>query len=369
MLSHENIARILIDFSLKSTNQSFIGDHRIYQNKIADLKNDIGLDSIEMMQLAAYANNFFDLFSIKEPPYLLSYTKMPDWVDLIYEARKRSDENLKFHTSGTSGNTKIIEHSISFLKREISFLTDLFKSSRQIVTLIPSYSIYGFLFTIGLPAYLRVPVIYPSQINWHQLIPGTLIVATPFQWQLLVNDLPDNLSDIYGITAAAPMHQELFTQIRSKNIHLTEIYGSTETAGVGYRHNNQDPFTLLPYWHLNALAGDIELEDKDNHHRYHLMDHINLYDNQTFTVAGRKDQQIKIAGHLVNLAYLKNIIEALPAIKRCTLSAKAEHNETTIQANIMLQMDTEELRLQIKREIRDLLPAHERPRVFNFTTD
>lgn len=369
MWSHENIARILIDFSLKSSNQSFVGDHRIYQNKNADLKNDIGLDSIEMMQLAAYANNFFNLFSIKEPPYLLSYTKISDWVDLIYEARKRSDENLKFHTSGTSGNTKIIEHSISFLKREISFLTGLFKNSRQIVTLIPSYSIYGFLFTIGLPAYLQVPVIYPSQINWHQLIPGTLIVATPFQWQLLANDLPNNLSDIYGVTAAAPMHQELFAQIQSKNINLTEIYGSTETAGVGYRYDSQNPFTLIPYWRLNALDGDIELEDQDNNLCYHLMDHINLYNNHSFTVVGRKDQQIKIAGHLVNLDHLKNIIESLPAIKRCTLSAKAENSGTIIQANIMLQIDTEELRLQTKKEIRDLLPAHERPRIVYFTTD
>jgi 4-coumarate--CoA ligase (photoactive yellow protein activation family) len=369
MWSHENIARILIDFSLKSSNQSFIGDHRIYENKNADLKNDIGLDSIEMMQLAAYANNFFNLYSIKDPPYLLSYTKISDWVDLIYEARKRSDESLKFQTSGTSGNTKIIEHSIPFLKREISFLADLFINSTQIVTLVPSYSIYGFLFTIGLPAYLKLPVIYSSQINWHHLTPGTLIVATPFQWQLLVNDLPSNLSDIYGVTAAAAMHQALFSQIRSKNIKLTEIYGSTETAGVGYRLESQNPFTLFPYWHLNGLNEDIELEDQDNFRLYQLMDHINLYNNQTFSVVGRKDQQIKVAGHLVNLDLLKNKIETLPTIKRCTLSAKADNNGTVIQATIMLLKDTEELRLQTKKEIRDLLHAHERPRIFYFTTD
>jgi 4-coumarate--CoA ligase (photoactive yellow protein activation family) len=369
MWSHENIERILIDFTLKSSNQSFIGDHRIYQNKSADLKNDIGLDSIELMQLAAYTNNFFNIYSIKDAPYLLSFTKMADWVDLIYEAKKRSDESLKFHTSGTSGNTKIIEHSISFLKREISFLADLFMSSTQIVTLVPSYSIYGFLFTIGLPAYLQVPVMYPSQINWHHLTPGTLIVATPFQWQLLVNDLPNNLSDIYGVTAAAPMHQALYSQIRSKNIHLTEIYGSTETAGVGYRYEGQKPFTLFPYWSLIEVNEVVELEDQDSRRLYPLMDHINQHSFQTFSLSGRKDQQIKIAGHLVNLESIKNKIESLPEIQQCTLSAKAENNETVIQATILLLKDTEELRVQIKKEIRDLLPAHERPRIFYFTTD
>jgi acyl-coenzyme A synthetase/AMP-(fatty) acid ligase len=288
-------------------------------------------------------------------------------VDLIFEARKRTDESLKFHTSGTSGNTKIIEHNIPFLKRELSFLATLFKNSSQIITYIPSYSIYGFLFTIGLPEYLHVPVIYPSQINWKSLTPNSLIVATPFQWQLMVNDLPENLLNIQGVTAAAPMHQNLYEQIRSKNIDLTEIYGATETAGVGFRKEWQNPFTLFPYWQIKEQNGIIKLEDKDNQQLYPLMDDIIQSPNQTFSVVGRKDQQIKIAGQLVDLEEIKKSIQTLSNIHECTLSVKADNNEIIIQANLILITDNEATRLAIKQEIRNLLPAHERPRIIYFS--
>lgn len=369
MWSHENIRRLLIDFSLKSSNQSFIGDHRIYQNKNTDFKNDIGLDSIELMQLAAYANNFFNLFSIKDSPYLLSHTKLNEWVELIYDARQRADESLKFNTSGTSGKSNIIEHRLTFLQRELSLLANLFKNSSQIVTYTPSYSIYGFLFTIGLPAYLQIPVIYPSQVNWQNLMQGTLIVATPFNWQLLVNNLPENMNTMKGVTAAAPIHQALFKQISSKNITLTEIYGATETAGVGFRNHWENPFTLFPYWQINEQNGILDLKDKDNNHFYPLMDEIIQFSDQTFSVVRRKDQQIKIAGHLVDLDSIKKTLLKLTNIQDCTLSAKAESNEMIIQANLKLKEDNEASRLAIQKEIRNLLPAQEHPRLIYFNLD
>jgi 4-coumarate--CoA ligase (photoactive yellow protein activation family) len=367
MWTHQNIQRLILDFSLKSSNQSFNGDHQIYQNINADLKNDIGLDSIELMQLAAYTNNFFNLFNLKDSPYLLSHTKLSEWVNLIYEARKREDETIKFQSSGTSANSKTIEHSISFIKRELSNLANLLNDTSQIITYIPSYSMYGFLFTIGLPEYLKIPIIYPSQINWQQVTPGTLIVATPFQWQLLVNSLPDNLCNIQGVTAASPMYQDLYNQISSKNIVLTEIYGSTETAGVGFRKNCQEPFKLFPYWQIKDINGSIELEDRDTHKSYPLMDNIYQFSNQTFSILGRKDQQIKIAGHLVNLDILKKTIQRLSNICECSISAKAESNEIVLYADLKLNIDNDAERLNIKQEIRNLLPAHEQPRFIYFT--
>lgn len=369
MWSYENIRQLLIDFSLKSSNQSFVGDHRIYQNTDADLKTDIGLDSIELMQLAAYANNFFTLYNIKDSPYLLSHTKLNEWVELIFEARQRADLSLKFHTSGTSGNSTIIEHKLTFLQREIAYLAKLFKNSPQIVSYIPSYSIYGFLFTIGLPAYLQVPIIYPSQINWQELREGTLIVATPFHWQVLVNNLPEKMNHLKGVSAAAPMHEALFTEINSKNIALTEIYGATETAGIGYRNKCQDPLTLFPYWQINEQNGILYLKDKDNNLNYPLMDKIMQFSDHTFSVAGRKDQQIKIAGHLVNLDSIKEVLLKLTNIQECYLNAKADSNEMIILAFLKLKEDNEASRLAIKKEIRNLLPAHEHPRFIYFNID
>jgi hypothetical protein len=161
----------------------------------------------------------------------------------------------------------------------------------------------------------------------------------------------------------------LFSEILTKNIDLTEIYGSTESAGVGYRKSWQDPFSLFPYWKMKEQNGILALEDKDTQLLHPLMDHITANSDQTFFVNGRKDQQIKIAGHLVDLEKIRSVILTLTNIHACTISAKAEGNEVMLQADLQLIEDNEDLRSTIKLDIRKLFLPHERPRMIYFSVD
>ena len=163
MWSHENIQRLILDLYGKVSRTSFSGDAAKYQLTTAHWKDDLGLDSIELMELAAQVNSFFQLFAAPDPPYLLSFERMEEWVEQIFAFKQRHNEVVFFHTSGTSGQSKTIGHPFSFLEREINFLAKHFQHVSLIIPLVPSYSIYGFLFTVMLPEKLNANLQYPSE--------------------------------------------------------------------------------------------------------------------------------------------------------------------------------------------------------------
>jgi 4-coumarate--CoA ligase (photoactive yellow protein activation family) len=360
---HEHIKRIILDLSLKVTGRPFTGDGAFYQTAGADWKDDLGLDSIEFMALAAAANSFFNLFEISKAPYLLSFSKVDDWVALILDARQRNDGSLAFNTSGTSGQTKTIRHKVAFLEREIDFLAAVFHEANCIVPYVPSYTIYGFLLTVGLPNRLQVPLLYPSGINWQQLPQNAFIVATPFHWNLLAGCLPPIALNCLGVSSGAPLYNALYQDITSKGIRLTELYGSTETSGIAYRQHGQQPFQLFPFW---EFTGDDKVMDSEDNRIFALMDDIERVGDNSFSITGRKDKQIKVAGKLTDLDSVAHRIKELANVKQCNISAKTINNELFIQAALVLFNDGEQQRADIKTEIRKVLLPHERPRDIYF---
>lgn len=360
--SQQHIKRLILDLALKVTKQPFVGNGDRYQLLDADLKDDIGLDSMEIMELAAHVNSFFNIFNNPKPVYLLSYTRLNDWVKLVEESLQRSNTVLNFQSSGTTGSPKVIQHRMSFLERELATLQSLFPNIKEIITFIPSYTIYGFLFTIGLPQRLSIPVIFPSEMNWTKLSISSLVVGTPFHWRWLNQSLATGSFSCTGVSAAATLDPSLFAQIL-KSIPLTEIYGSTETGGVGWRKNGEEAFTLFPFWRLKEQVGDLILEDQNDQQVYELMDEIILHGENRFSVKNRKDKKVNIAGLLVDLTDVCSKILTLPNIANCTIDAKNQEGEMRLQAFIQLHKDGLTERTELTQLIKTLLPAHETPTV------
>lgn len=367
MWSHENIQTVILDLYGKVSRTSFTGDAGKYKLTTAHWKDDLGLDSIELMELAAEVNSFFQLFTAPGAPYLLSFERMEEWVEQIFAVKQRHNEGVCFHTSGTSGQSKAICHPFSFLEREIDFLVKHFQHISRIIPLVPSYSIYGFLFTVMLPEKLHAKLQYPSETDWKDISKESLIVATPFHWQLLLDTLPSTQLKCKGVSAAAVLYNHLFQSILHKGIQLTEIYGATETAGVAMRQHWQDPFMLFPYWQLLRPGEESALLDRDHQQVYHLMDRVKQVDEHTFFVEGRKDNQVNIAGVLVNTAHITAVIQQMPNVLQCEVSAKAMDDATVIQAVIRLQSDTNEEREKIEQLIKARLSAPEIPRQIYFS--
>ncbi|TKC63563.1 hypothetical protein FBD94_04170 [Pedobacter hiemivivus] len=361
----QHIKRILLDLALKVTDTPFYGVNTPYDTTGLDWKNDVGLDSIQLMHLSVAAGSFFSLFEMDQPPYLLSYSSVDEWVSEILSAKKEVNNSISFTSSGTTGNTKVVKHTMQFLDREINFLSTLFNDATQIIPYIPSYTIYGFLFTVGLQQKLKIPVLYPSEINLQNLPSKALIVATPFHWQVILVPSPSVLN-CYGVSSGAPLFDSLFKDIINKNVILTELYGSTETAGVAFRKSFLQGFTLFPYWKFTTTPNNSEIEDQDTQLTYMLMDHIGINGANTLNILGRKDKKIKIAGKLADLDYIQNIIEQFPAVQNCNLSAKRIENKVTIHAYLGLHVDNKANREAVMKQIRSSLKPHEIPKRVTF---
>jgi len=366
MLNHESIKRLLIDLALRATDKPFMGVANNYATKNLSWKDDIGLDSIEMLHFSSLTNAFFNLFELDQPPYLLQYPKVDEWVELIFEAHKNDIKSLNFFTSGTTGQVKTINHSKTFLAREIDFLASLFSDAKQIIPYVTSCNIYGFLLTIGLPERLKIPVVYPSQINITKLAPKSLIVATPFHWPLLLQNTPSNFMETLAVSSSSKLFDGLYQEVESKGIKLTELYGSTETTGIAYRKTAQDAFTLFPYWDFQQDENMLMAKDKESQKLIPLMDDIVQLSSNTFNLLARKDKKINVAGNLTDLEFIKKLIKEIPNVTDCELSAKAVNNELMIQAQIALNNNDEAARIEIKKLLKLALKPHEMPRSVMF---
>jgi 4-coumarate--CoA ligase (photoactive yellow protein activation family) len=369
MLSYESIKRLLIDLSLRASDEPFMGVAVNYSAKYLTWKDDIGLDSIQMLHLSTLTNTFFNLFELEQPPYLLQFPKVDDWVELIFEAHKNTIKSLNFFTSGTTGQVKTINHPKSFLAREIDFLATLFSDAKQIIPYVPSCNIYGFLLTVGLPHKLNIPVVYPSEINIAKLATHSLIVATPFHWQFLLQNMPSQSVSTLAVSSSSKLFDGLYQQVENKGIKLTELYGSTETTGVGYRKSSEDSFTLFPYWDFHQENNSLILKDKEDEALMPLMDNLVQLTANSFNLLARKDKKINIAGNLTDLDYIAKVIKNIPNVKDCALSAKAVNNELMIQAYITLIIKDASSETEIKKQIKSALKPHEMPRSVVFFSD
>lgn len=248
--THQNIRRILLDFVQKVIpNSHKNGKLELYVGN--DLAQDFGLSSMQIVELAAYINSFFHFFDSKNPPSLLTDSLLDNWVQKVLDVRMENDEFLSFQSSGTTGNSKIIKHSIEFINCEVEFLKGILHQPKRIISFVPTNHIYGFLFALVLPQYWGIPIVFISQLDKCCFESDDLIIATPFNWQFIYDSLNNKTCNCAGVSSGAPLNDQLYNQLLNLGIGVTEIFGSTETAGIGFRHKPFKPFEFFPYWTFN----------------------------------------------------------------------------------------------------------------------
>ena len=173
--------------------------------------------------------------------------------------------------------------------------------------------------------------------------------------------MPVLRNSCYDVSATATLYDDVFKAVQAKNIRLTEIYGSTETAGAGWRNHWERDFSLFLYWHFSGAEGSYSLQDKENNTIYPLLDDVALLDNNQFKILGRKDKQVNVAGILVNLDKVREKIIALPTVQHCKITAKQVNQTSVPEAAVHLVVDNKKEREVFENQLRSIFPAHERP--------
>jgi len=340
-------------------------------------KGGLEADSLELLTIAGNVNKMFHLFETGVEEYLLRYTSIGDWTEIVLKSLARNHQTLTFSTSGSTGKEKDICHQWDELVQEIRFFATVFKLSKRIISMVPCHHIYGFLFTILLPKIMNIPVVDIRAVSIGKLDnilkAHDLIVSVPVLWEYLDRSISSNnchaLEKIDGISSTAPCRIELIESLKNKGLQkITEIFGSSETSGLGYRHSPHSPFRLLPFLnhvtdrHSNDSMIEKQLPSGDKRF-FNSVDYLEWVDSRRFYPVKRKDGCVQVGGINVFPEYIAQKINAHPDIKNCAVRLMNPTEGDRLKAFVVLKGNDLSLyrKNEIKQWIRKQFTGVERP--------
>lgn len=147
-----------------------------------------------------------------------------------------------------------------------------------------------------------------------------------------------------------------------------EIYGSSETSGLGYRSHPDQPFELLPRWQRVDARTDV-LMDTRTQEQYPLNDHIAWQTARDFLPQGRRDQAVQVAGINVFPAAVADKLRQLPYIHAVTVRLMSPDEGDRLKAFVVpadFNTPHTELRQQLQAWCQNHLATAECPQAFTF---
>lgn len=332
-------------------------------------EDGIGFDSLARIDAAIRLNQFFHLHEVGLEDYLLRERTLGGWCAIISKSLAVTHERITFQTSGTTGEPEACMHEVVSLQAEIKAQTTLYPNVRRIVGFVPPHHIYGFLTTVMLPRVLGAPFVDarawgPGAWN-RELRDGDLVVATPFHWDLLAKGIRKLPNGVNGLTSTAPMPAPLKTKLLKLGLtDLIELYGSSQTAGIGWRSTADDDFRLFD--HL-VRVGDTVARCVDDGTTLPVQDKLVWTGPQTFRPEGRLDKAVQIGGVNVHLGKVEEALRSLDMVKDAAVRCVVDDNRSVLDAFVVPTDEApngDELVAQLRRACADELRSVERPSRF-----
>lgn len=226
---------------------------------------------------------------------------------------------MVFYTSGSSGEPKKIAKEFGSLVAEINDTSRLFGigACNLILSTVPHQHLYGLLFKIiasfvnKLPFYSEI-IRFPSQMNG---LMNFMFVSSPAFLSRLDQGNTINGAKLV-VSSGGPLGIEDGKKVigifRSK---CFEVYGSTETGGIGYRQFDEPKlFRSLPSVKVSA-DHDGSLCILSCYMRTSEWvtcdDQIVLLDDGRFEIMGRRDDVVKIEEKRISLDEIARMIESI----------------------------------------------------------
>jgi len=269
------------------------------------LQHDLGVDSLELLQVAGSLAETLQMQRSGVEDYLLARRTVAGWLDIATAALQHWDGELTFRTSGSTGEPKRCTHALAALEQEAASLATLFPQRRRLLLAVPSHHIYGFLFGVLLPRHLGIDPAQvisvrerlPSQLARH-VLPGDLVVGHPQFWQAALTEGTGFPADVMGVSSTAPCPDAVAERAQAAGLGLVQVYGASETGGLGWRASHRDPYRLLP--HIERVPGsDDSLLRRGADGAAQLLraqDGLAWCGPDAFTLGARRDSAVQVGG-------------------------------------------------------------------------
>jgi acyl-coenzyme A synthetase/AMP-(fatty) acid ligase len=247
---------------------------------------------------------------------------------------------LALFTGGSTGKPRIWSKTPANLFGEALHLAKTFDIGRNdlILPTVPPQHIYGLLFSVLLPFVASVRVLgrtctFPREILGALQNEGaTVLVSVPIHYRAMRTGGIRRFSLRLAFSSAAPLDDEDAVFFRERTgLAITEIYGSTETGGMasrfyGANHGSWEPFTCLDWKilsdHLCVRSAFVSPDlPRDSEGFFMTADLVAEAGENRFTLRGRADHIVKIAGKRVDLEEIREKIKRLPGVRDAYVTA------------------------------------------------
>jgi 4-coumarate--CoA ligase (photoactive yellow protein activation family) len=334
-------------------------------------EDGVGIDSLARLEVIARLDQTFALSETGVEDYLFIEPRLGDWLRLVSfalaKAPRAAPLALTFQTSGSTGAPKTARHALSDLAAEIAAHATHLPTPARVLALTPPQHIYGFLFGVLAPALWGAPVLdlrgQPPGAAARLARAGDLVLATPFLWDLVARTGAPFAPNVTGLTSTAPAPPKLWEGTAALGLsRLVEIYGSSETAGVGWRDAPGAPFRLLD--HLDATPGGAARGGEG----LALQDRLDWTGLRAFRVEGRLDGAVQVGGVNVHLDRVRARLLSHPAVADCALRLDGPGPAARLKAFVVPAdpaADADALRGRLLAHCQALLPP-ERPTAIAF---
>jgi long-chain acyl-CoA synthetase len=350
-----------------------------------------GFDSLDLIRCANAVASFFNLHDAGVEDLLLTDSSIAGFSKLINQLRSGTHtaidvpvRDFTFTTSGSTGKPAFWKHEETWLAQEVDFWVTKLQaeapSRTRVVACVPQCHLYGFIWSVLLPKAMGLPVLVltPEQLLPSKLSAGDLVIANPSIWKAWSELEVTWANDIVGISSTAPFEAQVSQSLKSKNIPVVDVYGSTENAGIAWRFTEQSAYQLIDYYHFELPTEDatgeptrlIRLCPDGLHRAYPVLDRLALTNLREFSVLGRKDNVTQVNGFNVSIDWVVAGLAQQTNVANCAVRkmnpAEGDYLKAFIAAEITT--DTAALERELTYWSNQNLPDPARPRHWSFGT-
>jgi 4-coumarate--CoA ligase (photoactive yellow protein activation family) len=288
----------------------------LYGRALSGRLDDWGIDSLLSASLASAVYLALDCEASGVLNRVWPGPDWPSWLRFASAAMAAAPAGMQFMSSGSVAAPHAHRHPFNWLVREMQDIAVSLGPIQRIVSMVPAQHIYGFLFSVILPTLLGVPRVdvrgWPAPALARHGRPGDLWVTHPFWLQSFLESVAELPANCTIVSSTQALANDCMRELAQRGAaRIFEMYGSSETAGIAWREG-PGAFRLLQRWsrQVDGTLLDAYAEGRS----ITLPDRVQWHDDRCFSVLGRVDRIVKIAGERVDLAAVESHLLQFPGV-------------------------------------------------------
>jgi len=242
---------------------------------------------------------------------------------------------MVFFTSGSTSSPKPVAKNLAQLEAETRVLEKLWGTAlgnAEIRSTVPHFHIYGLLFNLLWPLYAGRPINALQFSFVDDLVPNSgkayAVVTSPAHLSRPSTERLPSGADTPKLvfSSGAPLHyQDAQASLSLFGKLPIEVYGSTETGGIGYRSQTTPSaeWAVFPQVEVGIRQNGclrVRSPFTQNQEWFDTADLCSVNSKGTsFTLRGRNDRVAKIEGKRVSLARVEEILLLSEEVEDCVV--------------------------------------------------